>query len=95
MVYRIDIPQGNYLIADDVKKLRINMTKEQVKFVLGTPVVKDSFNDETWLYFYMMRSGRGGEPFRKELKIFFKDNRVTKVTGDFELSEDFNTPLDN
>ena len=43
-VYRIDIPQGNYLEQKDIDKLQMGMTKEQVKFVLGSPVVEDAFN---------------------------------------------------
>ena len=49
-VYRIDIPQGNYLEQKDIDKLQIEMTKEQVKYVLGSPVVIDPFNDNIWHY---------------------------------------------
>jgi len=95
-IYRIDVPQGNYLDERDVEKLRISMSKEQVIFVLGHPVVGDSFNDNTWYYVYEMKRGmkKRGEDFKKELIIKFEDGRVTSVIGDFELSEDFNTPLD-
>ena len=45
-IYRIDVPQGNFLDERDVSKLRINMTKEQVVYVLGKPVVEDSFDHD-------------------------------------------------
>ncbi|KXI30769.1 outer membrane protein assembly factor BamE [Paraglaciecola hydrolytica] len=95
-IFRIDVPQGNFLDEKDVKKLRINMSKEQVVYVLGKPVVEDSFDHDTWYYLYQMKRGmkKRGDDFRKELKIFFVDDRVTEVIGDFELSEDFATPLD-
>ena len=95
-IYRIDIPQGNYLDNRDVKKLRISMTKEQVIYVLGHPVVEDSFDLDTWYYVYEMKRGmsKRGEDFKKELIIRFEDDKLTEVVGDFELSEDFNTPLD-
>ncbi|MEM5495974.1 outer membrane protein assembly factor BamE [Paraglaciecola mesophila] len=95
-IYRIDVPQGNFLDERDVSKLRINMTKEQVVYVLGKPVVEDSFDHDTWYYLYQMKRGmaKRGKDFRKELTLHFVDNRVSEVTGDFELSEDFNTPLD-
>lgn len=95
-IYRIDVPQGNFLEQKDVDKLRINMTKEQVIFVLGRPVVQDAFDKETWYYVYEMKRGmrKRGEDFRKELIIHFKDDRVASVEGDFKLSEDFNVPLD-
>ncbi|MCV2885974.1 outer membrane protein assembly factor BamE [Aestuariibacter sp. AA17] len=96
-IYRIDIPQGNFLEQKDVDKLRINMTKEQVIFVLGRPVVEDAFDKDTWYYVYKMKRGmkKRGEDFTKELIVNFnEDNRVASVTGDFELADTFNTPLD-
>lgn len=95
-IYRIDVPQGNYLAQKDVEKLRIGMSKEQVIFVLGHPVVQDSFDHSTWYYVYEMKRGmrKRGEDFRKEMIIEFVDDKVASVVGDFELSEDFNTPLD-
>lgn len=95
-IYRIDVPQGNFLEQKDVDQLRIEMTKEQVIYILGRPVVQDSFDRSTWYYVYEMKRGmsKRGEDFRKELIIEFVDDRIAKVTGDFELSENFNTPLD-
>jgi outer membrane protein assembly factor BamE len=95
-IFRIDIPQGNFVDKKDVEKLRIEMTKEQVEFVLGKPVVEDSFDHDTWYYLYQMKRGmkKRGEDFRKELVIKFVDDKVSEVIGDFELAEEFNTPLD-
>lgn len=95
-IFRIDIPQGNFLDEKDVQKLRIAMTKEQVVYVLGKPVLEDSFDHDTWYYLYQMKRGmkQRGEDFRKELTIIFVDGKITEVTGDFELDEDFNIPLD-
>ena len=95
-IYRIDIPQGNYLDDRDVKKLRISMTKEQVIYVLGRPVVEDSFDKNTWYYVYEMKRGMSvrGEDFKKDLIIDFIDGKLVKVEGDFELSEEFDIPLD-
>ncbi len=95
-IYRIDIPQGNFLDEKDVKLLRIGMTKEQTAYVLGNPVVKDSFDEDTWYYIYQIKRGMQsrGKNLRKELIIDFDQGRIAKVSGDFELGEDFNTPLD-
>lgn len=95
-IYRIDVPQGNFLEDSDVEQLRINMTKEQVIYILGNPVVEDAFDNSTWYYVYKMKRGmkKRGEDFSKELVIKFVDDNIVSVTGDFELSEDFNTPLD-
>lgn len=95
-IYRIDIPQGNFLDEHDVEKLRIGMTKEQVEFVLGRPILKDAFDKDTWYYYYEMKRGmsKRGKDFEKHLTVNFVDNKVASVDTDFELSEDFNTPLE-
>ncbi|MBE1288094.1 MAG: outer membrane protein assembly factor BamE [Alteromonadaceae bacterium] len=94
-IYRIDIPQGNYLDKRDVEKLRVQMTKEQVEFVLGKPVINDLFNQDTWYYVYEIKRGMKGfgDDLRKELVLRFEDNKLISVDGDFEISEDFDTPL--
>lgn len=93
-IYRIDVPQGNYLEQKDVDKLRIAMTKEQVVYVLGQPVVKDAFSHDRWYYIYSLKRGLGDEKIRKELIIDFKDDRIAQISGDFDLPENFSTPLD-
>lgn len=92
-IYRIDIPQGNFLEQKDVDKLRVGMTREQVIYVLGRPVVKDSFDHDTWYYLYELKPGMTDDYFRKELVINFDDDGIVSVTGDFELSEEFNIPF--
>jgi len=93
-IYRIDVPQGNFLEQKDIDKLRIAMTKEQVQFVLGNPVAENSFDDNVWHYFYSLKSGNGKRDFEKQLVLNFEDNKLVKMTGDFEVPKDFNTPLD-
>ncbi|WP_100642326.1 outer membrane protein assembly factor BamE [Alteromonas facilis] len=95
-IYRIDVPQGNFLDDRDVKQLRVGMSKEQVIYVLGNPVVQDSFDHDTWYYIYEMKRGmkKRGNDFQKSLIIHFENDQIARVDGDFELSEDFMTPLD-
>lgn len=95
-VYRIDIPQGNYLEQKDIDKLQIAMTKEQVKFVLGSPVLEDTFNNDIWHYVYRFKSGRSEEfNAKKQFTITFEDNKVVKAEGDFELPESYFVPMVN
>ncbi|REL32281.1 outer membrane protein assembly factor BamE [Thalassotalea euphylliae] len=95
-VYRIDIPQGNYLEQKDIDRLQVGMTKEQVKFILGSPVVIDSFEQDTWHYVYQFKSGRNSDfDARKDFIVKFVDNKLVSAEGDFELSENFNTPYDS
>ncbi|MAG76767.1 MAG: outer membrane assembly protein BamE [Colwelliaceae bacterium] len=95
-VYRIDIPQGNYLEQKDIDRLQVGMTKEQVKFILGSPVTIDSFENDTWHYIYQFKSGRSADfNTRKDFILKFEDNLLVSANGDFELSENFNTPYEN
>ena len=92
LVYRIDIPQGNYVEQKQVDKLRQGMTREQVSYVLGTPMLRDGFAPTTWYYLYEFQPGHGDKE-RKELTVTFANDRLTTVTGDFPLPAAFNTPL--
>lgn len=94
LIYKPDIPQGNYMETQQVEKLRIEMTKEQVEYIIGRPVLRDSFSDDTWYYVYHYKSGRDASITHKELIIHFEGEMLTKVEGDYELAEDFNTPLE-
>lgn len=93
-IYRIDVPQGNYLTDKDIENLRIGMTKEQVLYVLGSPVLEDAFEEDSWYYLYKMKSGRTGDVFTKEFTLTFDDQKLSAAVGDFELPENFDTPIE-
>lgn len=93
-VYRIDIPQGNYLEQKSIDKIQMGMTKEQVKFILGSPVVVDVFNNNTWNYIYRFKSGISKKmDVQKSFTIKFENDKLISADGDFELSENFNIPF--
>jgi len=93
-VYRIDIPQGNYLEQKSIDKIQMGMTKEQVKFILGSPVLIDTFNNDTWNYVYRFKSGTSKKlDMQKSFTIKFEDDKLISAEGDFELSENFNIPF--
>lgn len=94
LIYKPDIPQGNYMETQQVEKLRVEMTKEQVEYILGRPVLRDSFADNTWYYVYHYKSGRDASIIHKELILHFNSDKLTKVDGDYELSAEFGTPLE-
>ncbi len=93
-VFRYDVPQGNYLEQKSIDKLQVGMTKEQVKFILGSPVVVDAFNNDTWNYVYKLKSGRSKDfDMKKQFIINFSNDKLVSASGDFELSDIFNTPF--
>jgi len=79
--YRIDIQQGNFVSQEMAAQLKRGMTKDQVRFVLGTPLVTDIFHADRWDYVYLLE--RPGEPqARRHLALFFEDNRLARLEGD-------------
>ncbi len=79
--YRIDVRQGNFVTQEMVAKLKPGMTREQVRFLLGTPLVSDVFHANRWDYVYRFQPGRG-EPQQRRLSVFFEDDKLVRVGGD-------------
>lgn len=79
--YRIDVRQGNYVTQDMVARLKPGMTRDQVRFALGTPLVADLFHANRWDYVYRFEPGRGEVQLRR-LVVFFEDDKLARVGGD-------------
>ncbi len=79
--YRIDIRQGNYVTQDMVARLKPGMTRDQVRFVLGTPLVSDVFHADRWDYVYRFQPG-WGEMQNRHIAVFFEDGKLLRVAGD-------------
>lgn len=79
--YRVDVRQGNYVDQEMVAKLRPGMTRDQVRFALGTPLVADMFHADRWDYVYRLQPGKGDVQLR-HLVVFFVDDKLARVGGD-------------
>lgn len=79
--YRIDVRQGNYVTQEMVARLKPGMSRDQVRFALGTPLVADLFHANRWDYVYRFEPGRGEVQLRR-LVVFFEDNKLVRVGGD-------------
>ena len=77
-VYKIDVQQGNALDAEQVEKVQIGMTKEQVQYVLGSPIITDSFHPDRWDYIYLFIPGYGDQE-RRHLSITFDRDEVIDI----------------
>ena len=84
-VYRIDIQQGNLLDEEDVNQVDLGMTRSQVQFLLGTPMVSDSFHRDRWDYAYYYRRGRSPDADRRWVVVYFENDRVQRIERDIEL----------
>ncbi|HSQ80245.1 MAG TPA: outer membrane protein assembly factor BamE [Casimicrobiaceae bacterium] len=80
-VYKIDINQGNYLSQDMVDKLKVGMTQQQVRLILGTPLVESPFRKDRWDYVYEF-STRGTVREHRNFTVWFADGKVTRWEGD-------------
>lgn len=85
--YRIDVRQGNFVDQRMVSQLRPGMTREQVRFVLGTPLVVDMFRGDRWDYVYRYTEG-WGEPQTRTLSLFFENDLLSSVEGDVSATGD-------
>ena len=79
--YRMDIQQGNYISQDMVSQLKVGMTKEQVRYVLGTPLVADIFHADRWDYIYYKDPRRGAREERK-IAVVFEQGKLARVLGE-------------
>ena len=85
-VYRIDIPQGNVITQEMVDKLQPGMTKRQVRFVMGTPLVIDTFNQERWDYLHSM-DVKGSPRTQENLSLYFDKDALVRISGDYAPSQ--------
>ena len=76
--YRPDVQQGNVITSDMVEQLRPGMTRDQVKFMLGTALLTDGFHPDRWDYLYYFKKGRWKRPQERHLIVWFKDDKVER-----------------
>lgn len=81
-VYKLDIQQGNVVTQEMVDKLKPGMTRAQVRYVLGTPLVQDAFHQNRWDYFYSFKKGADGVAETRRLTLIFNGDVLQTVQGD-------------
>ena len=86
-VYKIDIDQGNVIDQDMINQLRPNMTKRQVIYVLGSPLLIDPYSSNRWDYIYSVQPG-GKDRLQDRIALFFADDNLVHVEGN--LTPDLN-----
>jgi outer membrane protein assembly factor BamE len=93
-VYKLDIPQGNILEKDKMEQIKEGMSKRQVRYVLGTPLLMDTFNQDRWDYHYSHRyylpGSREATVRQAHLILFFEKGQLVKI--DKVMPEDFFPP---
>ena len=83
-VYKIDIQQGNVVTQDMIDQLRPGMTRKQVRFIMGNPLLTDTFHANRWDYLYSLQPG-GGERQQERVSLIFNSNdQLASLSGDFK-----------
>lgn len=80
--YRMEIQQGNFITQEMISQLKPGMTREQVRFVLGSPLVVDLFHATRWDYVFQraLENNRGFE--QRKITVFFDNDKLTRIEGD-------------
>jgi outer membrane protein assembly factor BamE len=81
MPHRIDIQQGNIIDQEQVNQLKTGMRKDQVQFILGTPMLMDMFHANRWDYIHTMKKGHA-KMEKTRLSLYFTDDELTNIIGD-------------
>ena len=90
--YKIDVQQGNVLTQEMVLQLKPGLTKDQVRFILGTPVLIDVFHPNRWDYVYRLQKGNTGAVEMRKFTAFFDANeKLVRVSGDVTAAQESDT----
>lgn len=81
-VYKLSVQQGNVITQEMIDRLKPGMTRNQVEYVMGRPVLQDPFDDDQWVYLYTMEVP---DIFMQAFKmvLVFEDDTLVTITGDF------------
>lgn len=80
-VHKINIQQGHILTEDMISQLEPGLNKRQVRYILGTPLINDIFNDDRWDYYYSLKMG-DGRFFKRTLTVYFDAGEMTHFAGE-------------
>ncbi|MCW8933043.1 MAG: outer membrane protein assembly factor BamE [Gammaproteobacteria bacterium] len=87
-VHKVDVPQGNVVEQNQVNQLRPGMNKQQVRFVMGTPMLDDSFHANRWDYIYRFKPGYGDTEFKQATLYFNENEKLVNIQGTYRPGDE-------
>ena len=84
-VYRANIAQGNLIKQEDLDQAEVGMTRVQIRFLLGTPMIDDPFHKDRWDYVYYLKIGRKDAAAKRWVSVIFTEDRVSEIRKEQEL----------
>lgn len=85
-VYRAPIAQGNLIEQEDLDQAELGMTRNQIRFLLGTPMIEDPFHNDRWDYIYYLKIAREDATFKRWVSVYFEDGVVSEIKKDQDLA---------
>ena len=85
-IYRAAISQGNLIKQEDLDQLEVGMTVNQVRFLLGTPMIDDPFSRNRWDYVYYLKIRRNDAVQKRWVSVYFEDEKVSEIRKGQELA---------
>jgi len=85
-IHKVTVQQGNIVNQEMVDQLRPGMTRSQVRYILGTPLLMDTFDQDRWDYYYSIKRP-GQKEMREKIAVFFDGNILTHFSGDYLPSD--------
>jgi len=76
-IHRLDVQQGNVIEQDAVAQLKLGITKDQVIFIMGTPLIMDVFRTNRWDYVYTLKKKDSIE--KEKLTLFFEGDTLARI----------------
>jgi outer membrane protein assembly factor BamE len=84
--YRMEIQQGNYVSQEMAAQLKPGLTRDQVRFLMGTPLVSDIFHEERWDYVFVRQRANSDDVEQRRIAVFFEEGKLKRVDGDIVVA---------
>ena len=80
LIHKLDVQQGNVISQDEVNQLAPGMSRRQVQYIMGSPMIADVFHQDRWDYIYLFEPGYG-ETLEERVSLYFENDALSRVTG--------------
>ena len=80
LIHKIDVQQGNVITQDEVNQLEPGMSRRQVQYIMGSPMIADVFHQDRWDYVYRLQPGYG-ETLEERVTLYYENDELSRVSG--------------
>lgn len=84
LLYRVEVQQGNVITREMLSQLRAGMSKEKIRFIMGSPMLEDPFHKNRWDYYYSLHQDNERQE-RRHVTLYFEQDRLVRLEGDTDM----------